>query len=96
MLNSYLCLSCRGFVPETSNSTFSFCLNCGKKHYLDNFRKVNMNTHEYLEDESQITLRMLLRCLKIREKILCQYHKDFEDLYYRLYSHYVKKGKLKC
>lgn len=42
------------------------------------------------EDGNQ--LEILMKSLKIREKILYKHHKDFEEVYYRLYSYYVEIG----
>lgn len=94
MLDSYLCPECDGFIPEINQLNLSFCINCGKKFQLTHFRKVNSKAQKYLEDESYNSLELLIKSLKIREKVLFQYHKDFEEVYYRLYSYYVDEGTL--
>lgn len=40
-------------------------------------------------------VEVLLKCLKIRQKILYKHHKDFEEIYYRLYSYYLETGDVK-
>lgn len=45
-----------------------------------------------LEDATN-DLELLIKSLKIREKILYKHHKGFEEVYYRLYSYYVELGK---
>lgn len=42
--------------------------------------------------DSSNQLELLVKSLKIREKILYKHHKDFEEVYYRLYSFYVEHG----
>lgn len=37
-------------------------------------------------------MEVLLKCLRIRQKILYKHHKDFEEIYYRLYSYYLETG----
>jgi hypothetical protein len=44
-------------------------------------------------DDSPNQLELLIKSLKIREKILYKHHKDFEEVYYRLYSFYVENGE---
>lgn len=92
MLDSYLCPKCKGLVPEIPNVTFMFCLSCGEEYSLRPFRKINDEAQKYLESEDANQLEILLKSLKIREKILFKHHKDFEEVYYRLYSYYVEIG----
>jgi hypothetical protein len=92
MLDSYLCPKCKGLVPEINNTVLSFCVNCGEKYHLKPFRKINNEAQRYLENDSPNQLELLIKSLKIREKILYKHHKDFEEVYYRLYSFYVENG----
>ncbi|XP_044254997.1 SET and MYND domain-containing protein 4-like [Tribolium madens] len=92
MLDSYLCPKCKGLVPEINNTILSFCVNCGEKYHLKPFRKINNEAQKYMESDSSNQLELLIKSLKIREKILYKHHKDFEEVYYRLYSFYVKHG----
>ncbi|XP_019867309.1 SET and MYND domain-containing protein 4 [Aethina tumida] len=90
MLDSYLCPKCKGLIPEVQKSTTSYCVNCGEKIGLKIFRRINDQAQKYLESEDVNQLEVLVKCLKIREKILYKHHKDFEEVYYRLYSYYVE------
>lgn len=45
----------------------------------------------FLDDDVN-QLELLIKSLKIREKILYKHHKDFEEVYYRIYSYYVESG----
>ncbi|XP_057661790.1 SET and MYND domain-containing protein 4-like isoform X1 [Diorhabda carinulata] len=92
MLDSYLCPKCKGLIPELQNATFGFCLNCGEKYSIKPFRKINNEAQKYLQNDDINQLELLIKCLKIREKILYKHHKDFEEVYYRLYSYYVESG----
>uniref|UniRef100_A0A6P7GX02 Uncharacterized protein LOC114347505 n=1 Tax=Diabrotica virgifera virgifera TaxID=50390 RepID=A0A6P7GX02_DIAVI len=92
MLDSYLCPKCKGLIPELQN-TLSYCLNCGDKYSVKPFRKINNEAQKYLQSDDANQLLLLIKCLKIREKILYKHHKDFEEVYYRLYSYYVESGK---
>ncbi|XP_030763066.1 SET and MYND domain-containing protein 4-like [Sitophilus oryzae] len=92
MLDSFLCPKCKGLVPEIPNVSFMFCLSCGEEYSLRPFRKINDEAQKYLESEDANQLDILIKSLKIREKILYKHHKDFEEVYYRLYSYYVEIG----
>ncbi|KAJ8910841.1 hypothetical protein NQ315_015576 [Exocentrus adspersus] len=92
MLDSYLCPKCKGIIPEMPNSNLSFCVNCGDRYSLKPFRKINDEAQKYLESDDVNRLELLIKCLKIREKILYKHHRDFEEVYYRLYSYYVETG----
>ncbi|XP_050315438.1 SET and MYND domain-containing protein 4-like [Anthonomus grandis grandis] len=92
MLDSYICPKCKGLVPEIANVSCIFCVGCGEEYSLPPFRKVNKVAQKYLESDDGNQLEILIKCLKIREKILYKHHKDFEEVYYRLYSYYVEVG----
>lgn len=47
-----------------------------------------------LLDDVMNPLELLIKSLKIREKILYKHHKDFEEVYYRLYTYYVDSGRI--
>lgn len=93
MLDSFLCPKCKGLVPEVNNTVLSFCVTCGEKYSLKPFRKINEEAQKYLERNDVNQLELLVKTLKIREKILYKHHKDFEEVYYRLYSYYVENGR---
>ncbi|CAH0547824.1 unnamed protein product [Brassicogethes aeneus] len=90
MLDSYLCPECKGLIPEVQKSSVSYCVNCGEKYMLKIFRIINDQAQKYLENDDVNQLELLVQCLKIREQILYKHHKDFEEVYYRLYSYYVE------
>lgn len=52
------------------------------------------NSFLFFLDDDVNQLELLIKCLKIREKILYKHHKDFEEVYYRLYSYYVESGNV--
>ncbi|KAH1003901.1 SET and MYND domain-containing protein 4 isoform X1 [Dendroctonus ponderosae] len=92
MLDSYICPKCRGLVPEIPNASFMFCFSCGDEDSLRTFRKKNEEAQNYLESGESNQLDILIKSLTIREQILYKHHKDFEEVYYRLYSYYVEIG----
>ncbi|CAG9864473.1 unnamed protein product [Phyllotreta striolata] len=92
MLDSYLCPKCEGCIPELQNANLSFCIKCGYKYSLIPFRKINGDAQKYLQNDEGNRLELLIKCLKIREKILYKHHRDFEEVYYRLYSYHVESG----
>ncbi|KAL1516683.1 hypothetical protein ABEB36_000563 [Hypothenemus hampei] len=96
MLDSYLCPKCNGLIPEVPEETYtSCCSNCGNEYSIEIFRKINDGAQKYLESNEGNQLEVLLKCLIIREKILYKHHKDFEEVYYRLYDYYVILGDAK-
>ncbi|VEN37449.1 unnamed protein product [Callosobruchus maculatus] len=92
ILDSYLCPNCKGLVPEIPNNSISFCIFCEKGISLKPLRIINNTAQKYLEDEHENQLESLLNCLKLRKDILYEHHKDFEEVYYRIYSFYVETG----
>lgn len=73
-------------------------INDQAQKYLESKPSLLYNTsHNYtifiIKGEDVNQLEVLVKCLKIREKILYKHHKDFEEVYYRLYSYYVENCK---
>nr|CAI5865838.1 unnamed protein product [Callosobruchus analis] len=94
MLDSYLCPKCKGLLPELPNTSKSFCIFCEKELSLKPLKIINNTAQKYLEvpDENENQLESLLKCLKLRKDILYEHHKDFEEVYYRIYSFYLETG----
>lgn len=86
MLDSYLCPRCNGRIPE-SNLLKSACVDCGETYPLNLFRKYHKETNKYLDVPESIDV--LIKRLKVKEKVLYRYHKDFEEIYYKLYNLYL-------
>ncbi|XP_066256363.1 SET and MYND domain-containing protein 4-like [Euwallacea similis] len=92
LLDGFNCPECRESIKILPGASVASCRICKYQLSAKTLSVMNNLGEKCLEAMNVSPIEALTTCLNVKTKILYKHHKDFEDLYYRLYDCYLEMG----